>query len=227
MTWDGDLTNGIQSAISLLPDTNNNEMNHQIIARGLGNMENEIEMLKNLITKDLKSVLNNESSTIASLAVGEPSLPSPQSSSSSMKLRFPFKRGASNSNLEENNGKLTPSATSNTIAVVNPISTLMMDKLSQSIKLLEDYREQVSNAYFDNYDSMLLGGGGGGHPLEIPGRTGTGFLSHRSASFYSYSGQSDQFFDAEDVFLTNEENESTYGSIDVDSEDEERRGKWQ
>ncbi|KAF1801489.1 Oxysterol-binding protein-domain-containing protein [Mucor lusitanicus] len=50
--------------------------------------------------------------------------------------------------------------------------------------------------------------------------TGTGFLSHRTASFYSYSAHSDQFFDAEDVLL-NEDNESTYGSIVIDSEDEE------
>lgn len=79
------------------------------------------------------------------------------------------------------------------------------------------YREQVSDAYFENYDSTCLGGD---HPLEIPSRTGTGFISHRSASFYSYSAHSDQFFDAEEILLTNEDNEST-GSFDADSEDEE------
>jgi hypothetical protein len=95
----------------------------------------------------------------------------------------------------------------------------MIDKLSQSIKLLIEYKEKVSTAYFGNYNNN--------NKLEERLVDGPGFLSLRS-SFFSYSAQSDQFFDAEeDYILSNndeDDNESENGSIVVDSEDEERRG---
>ncbi|RCI06313.1 hypothetical protein CU098_013297 [Rhizopus stolonifer] len=48
------------------------------------------------------------------------------------------------------------------------------------------------------------------------------FLSHRSAgSFYSYSVLSDTYYDAEDYFISTDDNDSIHGSVAIDSEDED------
>lgn len=213
--WNED--GGIQSAISLLPDTDQDDydINHQLILKGLNDMDIELKLLKNLISKELSSVLSHDtlvssptSTDLSAILPPPPPLPHSHSStsSSSIKLRFPFKRGTSSTNSDEHHHK-----------PISPSSIVMIEKLSKSIKLMTDYQEKVSMAYFENYNQRGI------NPLDIPGRTGTGFSSHRSASFYSYSAQSDLFFDAEDDFvLSNEDNESTYGSIVVDSEDEEK-----
>ena len=197
--WDHDVTGGIQSAISIIPDSN--EIYHQDMAKGLQSMETELKSLKLLVSKDLTTLLNSASYS----PTHDASSISTTAQVSGLKIRFPFKRGNS-TNSEEIQSKAAPVHT-----------TTMIEQLSRSIQLLTDYRNQVSDAYFKNYDSVLARG----HPLDVPSRTGTGFLSHRSASFYSYSAHSDQFYDAEDVFL-NEDNESTFGSIVIDSEDEEK-----
>lgn len=208
--WNGDIAEGVQSAISLIPDTSGNEISHRIIARGLSNMENEIKQLNSLITEDLTTLLSNRISPPITSPSINLSLPtSPTNRTSTIKLKFPFKRGPSFTSLEEHQ-------TSTVTATAHHSS--VMEKISQSLALLANYRDQVSNAYFENYDSTFSGED---HSLEVPSRTGTGFLSHQTASFYSYSANSDQFFDAEEILMTNEDNESTYGSIDADSEDEE------
>lgn len=207
--WNED--GGIQSAISLLPDTETNdyEINHQSILKGLNDMENELKYLKTILSKELSTshdtlVASPTSADMSSILPPPPPLPHSHSSNSSnsLKLRFPFKRGTSSTNSDEHHHKS---------------SMITVERLSQSIKLLSDYREKISTSYLENYNQR------GMNSLEIPGRTGTGFSSHRSASFYSYSAQSDLFFDAEDDFeLSNEEIESTHGSIAVDSEDEDK-----
>ncbi|KAI7887614.1 Oxysterol-binding protein-domain-containing protein [Mucor mucedo] len=207
--WNED--GGIQSAISLLPDSDSNdyEINHQLILKALNDMDNELKYLKSIVSKELSVshdtlVASPTSADISSILPPPPPLPHSHSSnsSSSLKLRFPFKRGTSSTNSDEHHHKS---------------SMITVERLSQSIKLLSDYREKMSTSYLQNYNQRGI------NPLEIPGRTGTGFSTHRSASFYSYSAQSDLFFDAEDDFeLSNEEVESTHGSIVVDSEDEDK-----
>lgn len=103
VTLNGDITDGVQSAISLIPDTNGNEINYRIIARGLSNMENEIKQLNSLIREDLTTVLTSRvSPTVTSPTINlSLSTPPMNRTSSSMKLKFPFKRGSSSTNIEE------------------------------------------------------------------------------------------------------------------------------
>jgi hypothetical protein len=198
----------LASATSLVPELITTTVesrytdNHQVIAKALMGMDDEIKHMQVLVEQ-----LMDEGQTAATSPTDTPQLPPPpvnssSSSSSSMKLiRFPFIRGSSNNHIEQQQRQQT------------------VEKLAQAVKLMCAHRDRLSTAYYENYDGNTEEQHQ--HPLEVPSRTGTGFLSHRSASFYSYSANSDQFFDAEDVFLSNEDNESTYGSIDVDSDDEE------
>lgn len=211
--WNDDI--GIQSAISLLPDTDENDynINHQLVLKGLNDMDIELKFLKSLVSKESTLshdtlVVSPTTTDITSMLPPPPPLPHSHSSnnSSSLKLRFPFKRGTSSTNSDDYHHK-----------PVSPSSMITIERLLQSIKLLSECHESMSTSYLKNHNQRGI------NPLEIPGRTGTGFSTHGSTSFYSYSAQSDLFFDAEDDFvLSNEENESTYGSIVVDSEDEEK-----
>lgn len=200
---------GIQSAISLVPDIittkdDTFERNHQAIVSALHDLDAEIQSLA-LITKEL-SQLPHDASSSESLVLHHPLVAAaaipPHSNGSSKLMRFPFMRGSSSNSIPDDHA--TKSAFSHQAS---------LDKLHNSIKTLVEQRDRLSAAYYDNYQANNAS-------VEIPSRTGTGFLSHRTASFYSYSAHSDQFFDAQD-FLLNEDNESTYGSIVVDSEDEE------
>lgn len=224
---DNDNSAGIQSAISLVPDLittqdDTFERNHQHVASALNDLDCEMKNLT-LIAKEIGHLLHydssNESSVLEQQQQQSP-LPPPLHSNgssgsiSSMKLiRFPFMRGSSSNNIPDEHRHTTTMASSSQQAC--------LEKLNTSIKSLIEQRDKLSTAYYDNYESYTSIPV---NPLEIPSRTGTGFLSHRSASFYSYSAQSDQFFDAED-FLLNEDNESMYGSIVIDSEDEEYHDK--
>lgn len=222
--------NGIQSAISLLPDLdiqdddmddqrdNNDFTNHLVISKALQDMDAELNILKDLISKEVSSLLND---TTTSSDLPTPLLTTNSSSSSgSIKLKFPFKRGSSSANLEEQSNVKLPTAIATnataTTTAANLSSIIMIDKLTQSLKSLTEYREKISTAYFENYNNRTA----------ITATNGPGILSHQT-SFISYA-QSDQFFDAEDIVLSSNDendNESTNGSIVVDTEDEERRGK--
>jgi hypothetical protein len=226
---DTDNAAGIQSAISLVPDLittqdDTFERNHQLVASTLNDIDYEIKNLV-LIAKEIGHLLHYDSINELSVLQQQQQqqqtpLPPPlhsnnsNGSSSSMKLiRFPFMRGSSSNNIPDEHKNTTTTAFSSQLAC--------LENLNTSIKSLIEQRDKLSTAYYDNYESHTSIPV---NPLEIPSRTGTGFLSHRSASFYSYSAQSDQFFDAED-FLLNEDNESMYGSIVIDSEDEEYHDK--
>ncbi|KAG1110776.1 hypothetical protein G6F42_015228 [Rhizopus arrhizus] len=210
---------GVQSAISLVPDIittqdDTFERNHQVVASALNVLGGEIRNLS-LIAKDLSQLYSDASSdSLVSQQQQQPVPPplhshSSNGSSTSIKLmRFPFMRGSSSNSIPDDHKPVSVSSSSHRAS---------LDKLNASIKSLIEQRDRLSTAYYDNYESYV---NAPVNPLEIPSRTGTGFWSHRSASFYSYSAQSDQYFDAEDVLL-NEDNESTYGSIVIDSEDEE------
>lgn len=213
---------GIQSAISLVPDIittqdDTFERNHQVVASALNDLDGEIRNLA-LIAKDLSQLYSDASSdSLVSQQQQQPVPPplhshSSNGSSTSIKLmRFPFMRGSSSNSIPDDHKPVSVSSS----------HRASLDKLNASIKSLIEQRDRLSTAYYDNYESCI---NAPVNPLEIPSRTGTGFRSHRSASFYSYSAQSDQYFDAEDVLL-NEDNESTYGSIVIDSEDEEYQEK--
>lgn len=219
--------NDAHSVTSLLPDlvttteANRYEQNHQIIVDSLNNLDTEIKLLKKLITKNVTPIVQQQhiapesdpssplNATNDTDLIQQSAPPPVQSQSSSMKLiRFPFIRAASSNHVvnEEKRASLHQST---------------IDSIMASIQQLSDYRDKLSTSYYENYEA-----GGNNirpiNPLDVPNRTGTGFLSNRSPSFYSFA-QSDQFFDAEDFLLSNEDNESTYGSIDFDSEDEEEK----
>ncbi|KAL9547865.1 hypothetical protein MBANPS3_005961 [Mucor bainieri] len=203
-----------QSAISLLPDiiiTQDNvfEQNHHVIVAALHDIDAEIRTLA-LIARELGQVSTDSTSNSSESLVSQQQQQQQQQlvaapplhshNNSSKLMRFPFMRGSSSNSITPPDDPKVPHQAS-------------LDKLQASIRSLTEQRDRLSAAYHDNYENAV-------NPLEIPSRTGTGFLSHRTASFYSYSAHSEQFFDAEDVLL-NEDNESTYGSIVVDSEDEE------
>lgn len=192
----------VHSVTSLVPElittteANLYERNHQVIVDSLNDLDADIKFLKDLITKDIVPILPMDPSS----PIVEPD-PQP-----SMKLmRFPFIRGSSSNHINTTEKRPTT-----------------MDRILNSIQLLSDHRDKLSTAYYDNFENGNNSNFRPINPLDVPSRTGTGFLSNRSASFYSFA-QSDQFFDAEDFLLSNEDNESTYGSIDVDSEDEEEK----
>ncbi|CEP13107.1 hypothetical protein [Parasitella parasitica] len=220
-----------QSAISLVPELittqdDTFERNHRAFASALHDLDCEIKTLE-LIAKEIAQLHSDAphdpaattpppppaaaaaAAATATIAIAaSPPLHSnnshSSSSGSSIKLiRFPFMRGSSSSSITPEEHK----------------HLACLGKLNTSVQALVEQRDRLSTAYYDHYESCS---NRPVNPLEIPSRTGTGFLSHRTASFYSYSAHSDQFFDAED-FLLNEDNESTYGSIVIDSEDEEYR----
>ncbi|KAK4514102.1 JmjC domain-containing histone demethylation protein 1 [Mucor velutinosus] len=211
----------IQSAISLVPDSITTrddafERNHQVIVSALHNLDAEIRSLA-FIAKELSQLPHDASSSESLISqlqqqqqsVAVPVLHSHSSSSSSKLMRFPFMRGSSSNSIPDDHTTQLTSVSSSHQA--------SLDKLHACIEALIEQRDKLSTAYNDTYENYT---NAAINSLEIPSRTGTGFLSHRAASYYSYSAHSDQFFDAEDVLL-NEDNESTYGSIVIDSEDEE------
>lgn len=198
--WHQDALASVTSLVPELITTIDSEYTekHLKIMKALMDMDDEIKHMQALV----EQLMNERQTTTADTSQLQPS---PISSSSSMRLiRFPFIRSSSNNPVEHQHRQLS------------------VDKFAEAVKAMREHRDRLSAAYFENHNvhtSQLP------HPLDVPSRTGTGFLSHQPASFYSYSGHSDQFFDAEDVFLSNEDNESTYGSIDIDSEDEENHSE--
>ncbi|KAI8636810.1 Oxysterol-binding protein-domain-containing protein [Parasitella parasitica] len=218
---DNEIAAGTQSAISLVPELISTqddtfERNHRAFAAALNDLECEIKTLT-LIAKEFSHLHSDamHDSVVAQQQMLAPAPPAPPlysnnsngSNNSTKIIRFPFIRGSSSNSIPEVHKHTSTTST----------HLACLDKLNMSIQALIEQRNRLSTAYYDNYESCS---NRPVNPLEMPSRTGTGFLSHRSASFYSYSAHSDQFFDAED-FLLNEDNESTYGSIVIDSEDEE------
>jgi hypothetical protein len=202
----------LASATSLVPELITTTVesqcteNHQVITKTLMDMDDEIKHMQLLV----EQLMNEGQTTPTADTQLSPPTPAHPNSNSSMKLmRFPFIRSSSHNHIEHQHRQQ------------------IVEKLAQAIKVMSTYRERISVAYYENCNDHTEQQ----HPLEVPSRTGTGFLSFRPASYYSYSAHSEQFFDAEDVFLSNEDNEST--SIDVDSEDEEyhsegstNKGTW-
>lgn len=172
---------------------------NQVILKALNDLDVELKSLSALVSKEFSQEPLFLGSPVSDVSTSTPP-PLQHSSSSSIKLRFPFKRGASyTSTLDEYQPKSS-----------NPAASFVLEKVSKSVKLMTDYREQLASAYNQSVNM-----------LDVPGRTGTGFTSHRSGSFYSNGGISDTFFDAEDFSISGEEEEEEYEILGVgDSEDE-------
>lgn len=170
----------------------------------------ELKYLNNLVLLSNQHELTASPTDITGLPSPPPLPHSHSSSGNSLKLRFPFKRTASTSTHLPDDHPIKLMTTNTT----SPSSILMMERISQSIKLMTDYRQKIATAYTETLNSI--------------DRSGTALNNlHRSSSLFSYGGISDTFFDAEEEFIVSGEEEeeeegSVYASITVDSEDEER-----
>ncbi|KAI9260365.1 Oxysterol-binding protein-domain-containing protein [Helicostylum pulchrum] len=180
---------GTRSAISLSSEIDHN----QVIVKALNDLDVELKSLSTLLVSNNQELVVASSSSASMVSTPPPPLLH-HSSGSSIKLRFPFKRGASYSSTLDAYHQ-------------SPSTVVVLEKVSRSIKLMTDYREKLANAYDQSVNTLL----------DVPGsRTGTGLMSHRSvSSFYSYGGISDTFFDAEDFSISGEED-----VVAGDSEDE-------
>ncbi|KAI8077907.1 Oxysterol-binding protein-domain-containing protein [Gilbertella persicaria] len=163
----------------------------EIISKALLDLGAEIQHLKQLVLTELPSLLSHDS-----IQHKENESSSQPTSPTHIKfIRLPFRRHSS-IHLEEKQSQ-----------------EQILEKLNASIESLHQYQEILLNTYHKQHYH---------HPLDIPSRTGTGFLSHRSAgSFYSYSVLSDTYYDAEDYFISTDDNDSIHDSVAIDSEDED------
>ncbi|KAI8380170.1 Oxysterol-binding protein-domain-containing protein [Blakeslea trispora] len=200
-------------------DSQLHDMHHQKISKSLIEIDAHIKHLKQLLFEDLGNLSPSDtpvhSNSIVSFKDHEKTNVSSSTSTQSAGkfIRIPFVRKTTTTQLDENQTlPYTTTYQSSTIKAINA-----------SIELIEECRDTLSDAYHELYsqkqeqdDTVAI------DSLKVSSKTKAGPLSHRSVkSFYSYSMLSDQYFDAEDFFMSSDDIESVCGSVDINSDDEE------
>ncbi|KAI8373387.1 Oxysterol-binding protein-domain-containing protein [Choanephora cucurbitarum] len=201
------------------PQKQRNEENHLIISKSLSDIDMHLVQLKQLLFGDSSSILPNETliHPNSAITLEEHKKQSVNvvstSYSNDNQVHVSFVQALINAQLDET--QTYPSnALSHQKALINAIST--------SLQSIKNCRDTISDAYHEmqqskqeEYDGMSF------NPLQVSNKTKSNLLSHRSVkSLYSHSILSDKYFDAEDYFMSSDENESIHDFVGADSEEE-------